>query len=105
MLILTGPRKNLQLTQSSEDWKQFLADPVKHWKDGRSAKMLAESWESGLPGVPKEMSDVFRGTPFESFGFVVNDGSTDSEEALVTINVFPAVPPRVTAISIEPGKL
>ena len=28
------------------DWKAWLADPEKHWKDGRSAKMLAESWEA-----------------------------------------------------------
>ncbi|NNF11803.1 MAG: hypothetical protein HKN72_01165, partial [Gemmatimonadetes bacterium] len=32
MLILRGPRKNLELTQDAEDWKTFLAGP-----DGRAA--------------------------------------------------------------------
>jgi hypothetical protein len=37
--------------KQSEDWKQFLAEPDKQWKDGYSAKTLAETWQnaSGLP--------------------------------------------------------
>lgn len=67
MLILRGPRKNLELTHDAEGWKAFLADPEKHWKDGRSAKMLAEAWESAVPNLPLELSDAFAGTPFETF--------------------------------------
>jgi len=29
-----------------EDWKVFLADPCKQWRDGYSAKALAESWQN-----------------------------------------------------------
>ena len=29
-----------------EDWRQLLADPDKHWKDGCSAKELAKAWAS-----------------------------------------------------------
>lgn len=79
MLILRGPRKNLELadfwrycghsdcTRGPEDWKQFLAKPEKHWKDGRSAKMLAEAWEGAAPDMPREMRAAFVGTPFEAF--------------------------------------
>jgi hypothetical protein len=67
MLILRGPRKNLELTHDAEGWKTFLADPEKHWKDGRSAKMLAEAWEAAAPNLPPELVDAFAGTPFEAF--------------------------------------
>ena len=38
-----------------EDWKQFLAQPEKQWKDGYSAKELAEAWQnaSGFPKIVK----------------------------------------------------
>ena len=38
-----------------EDWKQFLAQPEKQWKDGHSAKELAEAWQnaSGFPQIVK----------------------------------------------------
>jgi hypothetical protein len=57
----------LEPTHDAEGWKEFLADPEKHWKDGRSAKMLAEAWESAAPNLPPELSDAFAGTPFETF--------------------------------------
>ncbi|MPL98676.1 hypothetical protein SDC9_44883 [bioreactor metagenome] len=31
-----------------EDWKVFLAQPRKQWKDGYSAKELAEAWQNAL---------------------------------------------------------
>jgi len=71
MLILRGPRSGLESMRSAEDWKQFLADPELHWKDGRSAKMLAERWHSALPEMPPEIVLVFRGTPFEEFDGLV----------------------------------
>jgi hypothetical protein len=67
MLILRGPRSGLEAMKSAEDWKQFLADPELHWKDGRSAKMLAERWDSALPDMPSEIRAAMNGTPFEAF--------------------------------------
>ena len=42
-------------TKGSEDWREFLADPEKHWKTGYSAKSMAYSWE-GANGIPEEIS-------------------------------------------------
>ena len=41
-------------TTNPEDWKEFLADPEKHWKTGYSAKSMAYSWEEA-EGVPSEI--------------------------------------------------
>lgn len=38
----------------ADDWKQFLADPEKHWRDGYSAKALATRWEAA-DGLPSEV--------------------------------------------------
>lgn len=37
--------------ENSEDWRHLLASPEKHWRDGYSAKSLAESWQNadGFP--------------------------------------------------------
>jgi hypothetical protein len=45
MLILHPTQQPLVPTRGPADWQAWLADPEKHWKDGRSAKMLAEAWE------------------------------------------------------------
>lgn len=42
-------------TKSPDDWREFLADPVKHWRTGYSAKSMAHSWEEAK-GIPKEVS-------------------------------------------------
>ena len=42
-------------TNSPEDWREFLADPVKHWRTGYSAKSMAYSWEEA-DGVPEEIA-------------------------------------------------
>ena len=34
-----------------EDWKQFLAEPEKHWKSGYSARSLAYCWHES-DGIP-----------------------------------------------------
>ena len=39
------------------DWKELLADPELHWKDGRSAKSLALSWTQAQ-GFPDEVKFV-----------------------------------------------
>ncbi len=45
-----------------ESWQGLLADPEKQWRDGHSAKMLAESWE-GAEGFPSEIRDLLASSP------------------------------------------
>lgn len=42
---------------SAEDWKQFLVEPVKHWRQGYSARTLAYSWQEA-GGFPTEVASV-----------------------------------------------
>jgi hypothetical protein len=42
---------------SPDDWKQFLADPDKHWRTGYSARTLAYSWHEAR-GFPREVRAV-----------------------------------------------
>ncbi|EGB14938.1 hypothetical protein DND132_1732 [Pseudodesulfovibrio mercurii] len=49
-------------THSPEDWREFLAAPEKHWKNGHSAKELAYAWERA-EGWPPEIADLFAGHP------------------------------------------
>jgi len=46
---------NGQPTTRPEDWKQGLAEPNKHWKAGKSAWALAQSWEEA-GGFPSEVN-------------------------------------------------
>jgi len=41
-----------------EDWAQLLADPVKHWRKGYSARTLAHSWQNA-DGFPAEIKAAF----------------------------------------------
>jgi hypothetical protein len=43
----------------AEAWKPLLADPDLHWRDGRSAKTLAHSWEAAR-GLPPEIATMLR---------------------------------------------
>jgi hypothetical protein len=45
-----------------ESWRTLLADPVKHWKSGRSARELAESWERA-GGFPPEVATLLGTAP------------------------------------------
>ncbi len=45
-----------------QSWRSLLADPEKHWRDGHSAKMLAESWERA-EGFPSEIRDLLASSP------------------------------------------
>lgn len=45
-------------TKGASSWRELLADPNKHWKDGYSAKELAMAWE-GVSGFPKEVKQIF----------------------------------------------
>lgn len=42
---------------SAEEWAQFLAEPVKHWRQGFSARTLAYSWQEAV-GFPPEVGSV-----------------------------------------------
>jgi len=42
---------------NSESWKELLADPQKHWRDGYSAKSVALSWEN-QNAIPIEIHDA-----------------------------------------------
>ncbi len=43
------------------DWQQLLADPVKHWRTGYSAKSIAYSWTEAK-GFPREVQAVLDGS-------------------------------------------
>jgi hypothetical protein len=36
----------LKFSSGPQDWQALLADPVRHWRSGYSARTLAYSWES-----------------------------------------------------------
>jgi hypothetical protein len=42
---------------NAEQWAQFLAEPVKHWRQGYSARTLAYSWQEAS-GFPTEVGSV-----------------------------------------------
>jgi hypothetical protein len=51
-------QKNILVpTRGTDEWRQLLADPDRHWKVGASAQTLAESWERPLKpaatGLPR----------------------------------------------------
>ncbi|WP_230279331.1 hypothetical protein [Croceicoccus sp. Ery15] len=41
-------------TEGADAWRKFLAEPDKQWRDGYSAKSLAECWEDAR-GIPTEV--------------------------------------------------
>jgi|GEM_PF-2810066 len=47
----------LAFTRGPEDWRALLADPVKHWRTGYSARTLAHSWEAA-DGFPPEVASA-----------------------------------------------
>ena len=51
-------------TSNAEQWAQFLAEPVKHWRQGYSARTLAYSWQEAADfplEVGKVLSPAFPG--------------------------------------------
>lgn len=48
----------LAFTAGPADWQALLADPVKHWRTGYSARTLAHSWEAA-EGFPAEVAAPF----------------------------------------------
>jgi len=51
----------LKFTNGPDDWRALLADPVKHWRVGYSARTLAHSWEAA-DGFPPEVANALRQT-------------------------------------------
>jgi hypothetical protein len=45
-------------TLGAESWRSLLADPVKHWKIGYSARTLAHCWQA-VDGLPPEIAALF----------------------------------------------
>ena len=46
-------------SKGTQSWQELLASPEKQWKNGYSAKTLAQCWEDN-EGFPKEFDYVFR---------------------------------------------
>ncbi len=46
-------------TDGVQNWQQLLADPVKHWKTGYSARALAYAWEDAR-GLPPEIATLLK---------------------------------------------
>jgi len=51
----------LAFTADPGDWQVLLADPVKHWRTGYSARTLAHCWEAA-DGFPPEVANAFQQT-------------------------------------------
>lgn len=49
--------------RSADDWTPLLADPVKHWRTGYSARALAHSWQDA-GGLPMEVKEAFAGNEY-----------------------------------------
>lgn len=56
----------LATTTSPDDWRQFLADPDKHWRTNYSAKALAHCWEDA-DGLPVEIQTALATAPDGAF--------------------------------------
>lgn len=52
-------------TDNAEDWKRFLADPDKQWRDGYSAKSTAIHWEKSA-GLPKDIKQIIKEAGLEN---------------------------------------
>ena len=52
---------------SSEDWQQLLADPIRQWDTGYSAKALAYAWMEDQDDFPASVRSVFASSQFEVF--------------------------------------
>ena len=53
-------------TENKEDWRKFLADPKKQWKEFYSAYELANCWENSK-GFPCCISKIFQNSYFPLF--------------------------------------
>ncbi|WP_027527081.1 hypothetical protein [Bradyrhizobium sp. Ec3.3] len=51
-------RKTYVPTAGVQSWQALLADPIKHWRIGYSARTVANSWEAA-EGLPPEIAALF----------------------------------------------
>lgn len=49
-------------SKGAESWRELLADPEKHWREGCSAHTLATAWE-GTRGFPEAVSKLLATAP------------------------------------------
>ncbi len=52
-------KKILTPTEGAEDWRRLLAKPDRQWREGFSAKSVAERWEK-VGALPPEIAGQFR---------------------------------------------
>lgn len=71
-------------SRGPDDWQRLLADPLRHWKAGYSARALAECWEAA-DGWPPEVAAVLRSSSEPTFTTV---------ELLLAIPEFPVRLPQ-----------
>ncbi len=72
-------------SRGPDDWQRLLADPVKHWKAGYSARALAECWEVA-DGWPPEIATLLGSSP---------EPALTGAELLIAIPEFQvSLPPR-----------
>jgi hypothetical protein len=57
----------LTFTSGPADWQKLLADPVKQWRTGYSARTLAYCWEAA-DGFPPEVAKALQQTDEASLG-------------------------------------
>lgn len=57
-------------TNGVSAWQSLLADPIKHWKTGYSARALAYCWEEAQ-GFPEEVKELLKGTEYEGLEFLL----------------------------------
>lgn len=48
-------------TRSGSDWQPLLAEPIKHWKKGKSAMTAAACWEAAGTTFPPEVAAMLAG--------------------------------------------
>ena len=60
-------KKNFVPTKGAEDWRSLLAKPEVHWKNGRSAKVLAYLWEEKPNDFPKRVKKLFMDSDIDIF--------------------------------------
>ena len=60
--LFPNPMKRIFVpTRSGSDWQPLLAEPIKHWKKGKSAMTAAACWESAGTTFPPEVAAALAG--------------------------------------------
>lgn len=83
-------KKILIPTSGPNDWRNFLANPDKQWKRGRSAMAGALAWEASK-GVPKEIAKVFDAKPSLLIAIPEHKVTLPGEKRETPIDIFALV--------------